>query len=281
MEAVMPLPPFHLKIKNMIDNDFTKEIIAFLDIPEKSDDDILTGAKLLLQINRNQALFQNICRKPQKFIGKLEYELKKHLKYRMDGRTLEEVRKMDAEVTPEVENLIKEVETPADDKSTSDSEVPAADGEESTTRTRHGKRADHDSLPEEIKQIWDANIDRYKKIKETFETCKLLDQSCDRYEHLVLLTEEYKKYRDTMYQYDTYKVTPTDPAAQATAISSARAYISKSMPALDMLIEMKDEDNIAKLKAKMQDRLNILISNNAKIGDDLKEWFKSHDFNLQ
>ena len=269
----MPLPPFHLKIKNMIDNDFTKEIIAYLDIPEKSDDDILTGAKLLLQINRNQALFQNICRKPQKFIGKLEYELKKHLKYRMDGRTLEEVRKMDKEITPEVEGLIKEVETPAAEDTTSD-------GEDAPERTRHGKRTDHDSLPEEIKQIWDANIERYKKIKEAFETCKLLDKSCDRYEHLVILTEEYKKYRDTMYQYDTYKVTPTDPAAQATAISSARAYISKSMPALDKLIEMKDEDNIAKLKAKMQDRLNILISNNAKIGDDLKEWFKSHDFTI-
>lgn len=292
--------PF-LIFKIMIDDQLTKDINAYLDIENKTDLDIINAAGLLLRIDRNRNLYLNIIKRPQRNLEKLNYELNKHLAYRMDGKTLDDVRKLDKEVIPEVEEFLNtedptQPEEPAGDIPTADGEtanntpadgvIPPSTGDNTqtetpaapTTQRRKGMRDDHDSLPEEIKQIWTANIERYKKIKEAFETCKTLDKACDRYEYLILISEEYKAYRDSMYKYDHYVAVPTEADAQATAISSARAYISKNRQKLDDLIAANDTENASQVAAKIQDRVNVLLSNKAEMSDDLKEWLTQHEF---
>ena len=82
-----------------MDNNFTEKIRAWLNIPV-NERNVEEGATMLLQLNRNRILHQNIIRRGAKMMPKLEYELKKHLRIRDDGKTLHEVVAMEKEVMP-------------------------------------------------------------------------------------------------------------------------------------------------------------------------------------
>ena len=59
-----------------MDQKLTKQIQDWLNaMPEQQD--IVKGATMLLQLNRNKVLYNNIVRNPVKLKGKLVYELKK------------------------------------------------------------------------------------------------------------------------------------------------------------------------------------------------------------
>lgn len=259
----------------MIDDKLTKEIQTFLDIDPKTDDDIIAGAGILLRINRNKALHQNICRKPQKLLSKLTYELQKHLRYRLDGLTLAEVRKQEAEVLPVVAEAIAEGCPVTDDEET--------DAE--STEPHRGRRADHDSLPDEIKALWTKNAERWKRMKEAFATCQELEMACDRYEYVKMLSETYKKYREDMNTYDSYVAGGDKDKAKAPsadkAVSLARSYISKNKAKYDELVASGDTDAASALKEKLQQRVDTLVANNAAMGDDLQQWLTANAFNME
>ena len=172
----------------MNDVKFTQKIKQWFD-SEHTDENIRDGAMLLLQINNNRHLYQQIMLRPQRMLEHLKYELQKHYDYRIKGLSLDEVRKFDGEVTP---LLQKAVDSTADaDKLAADvaPHLPFVDAEntdsiDATAIIAKGKRADHDQLPDDIKEIWDANIQRWKRIKELFEACKAYQLSCDRFEGL-------------------------------------------------------------------------------------------------
>ena len=88
-----------------MDHKFTEKIREWLDKPV-SERNLEEGATMLLQLNRNRILHQNIIRRGEKMMGKLEYELKKHLRIRQDGMTLNEVVAMEKKVVPVVEQLL-------------------------------------------------------------------------------------------------------------------------------------------------------------------------------
>lgn len=262
MAAVMS-PPF-LNSEIMIDDKFTKEIMTWLDIAEPTDEQIRNGAMLLLKINRNNILYQNICRKPQKFAEKVKYELNKHLRYRLDGMTLSEVRKLDADITPKIQKLID-----------------ANEGDTDEAAKKSGKREDHEVLPDDIKSLWEKNTERYIRMKEAMATCQTLEQSCDRYEYLKMLSETYKAYKEDMAKYDEWKPGQESSAGtDAKAISTARAYISKNRPMLEELIKAGDKEESNSLAEKIQQRVDLLLNNNAALSEDLMEWLKQYDFNL-
>ena len=87
------------------------------------------GALLLLRLNANRIMYQMILR--NRLSEKLEYELQKHLNIRLHGLTRAEVAKVERQVMP---RLKKEL----------------ANGEE-----YRGRRADHDSLPDKVKALYD------------------------------------------------------------------------------------------------------------------------------
>jgi hypothetical protein len=57
-------------------------------------------------LNRNKILFQNVIRKPEKFADKVEYELRKHLKIRLDGKTVSDIARMNITVIPSAQRII-------------------------------------------------------------------------------------------------------------------------------------------------------------------------------
>lgn len=236
-----------------MDAKLTADIQQWLDTPA-SERDIEVGAILLLKLNRNRILFNNIMRKPEKFLGKLEYELKKHLRIRLDGLTLREVALMEREVLPSVQAQIA-AGAPTE-----------PDSGEEQPKNYIGRRADHDTLPEEIQALYVRNGEVFAKLKETFETLKQMEKApaCDRYEHLVLLKELDEEYRGNWAKYDHFgdgaeKAAPAPKEVTANDVAAARKYLSTNKPKLAALMEAGDGKATA-LTEKMQARIDIILA---------------------
>ena len=270
----------------ILDNSFTEKIQKWFD-SERTEDNIREGALLLLQIDRNRNLYQNVIRKPQMFLSKLEHELRKHLTYRLDKKTRSEVRKMDAEITPVIDASIVAVADTDNLPALLDDAVEL----KPTAIIAKGMREDHAELSPEIQKIWTENAARWKKIKSLYETCKSLTQSCDKYESLKSIGEEfpamindlkdnYYLYKKEMQKYDdapkvseTPVVEPeTAAVALAKSIGNARSYISKAIPQVKYLTELADEKSLASaeaLKSKIAERAKLLADNQSMTDDML------------
>lgn len=277
----------------MIDNKFTQKVKEWFD-KDHTDENIREGAMMLLQINNNKHLYQVISFNPQGKLELLKYELRKHLNYRNAGMTLDEVKEYDKKVTPILQSAIDK--TSEADKIAAElaPHLPVyednVDIESITPQAliARGKREDHDQLPENIRNVWDANAALWKKIKEHFEACKAYTLSCDRYEGLhaadedfrrmlEALKREYYAYKQGMAEYDAAQ--PGDEDAQSAEqtteaaitskqIGNARSYITKN---LDQLIGLMEAGNTGKadaLRAKVNERVQLLITAKAEITAD-------------
>lgn len=187
-----------------MDEKFTQDLQAWLDT-EREKRDISVGATMLLQLNRNRILFETIIRRPEKMHDKLEYELKKHLLIRLKGYTLRQVAQMEEEVVPRVERLIME-------QTVQDGTTPEGDD---LQPQYHGKRDDHDKLPEEIQKLWEENAGLYFKVKELYYRLLQIQDApvCDRFELLKPLADADKKYRENLEAYDHYELEEVSAAA--------------------------------------------------------------------
>lgn len=179
-----------------MDNKITEQLTDWLNTPREKRD-IPAGAMMLLRLNNNRFLYANIMRRPDKFAEKLEYELRKHLRIRLDGLTRADVIKLEAQVIPAAKRTLA---TPPAVISTDD-ELPEA-------KVATGRRADHDSLPPAVQALWDNNLQLYKTIKNVFEQLKTMEnaQPCDRYEYLKILDDADRRYRANLERYDHYVI---------------------------------------------------------------------------
>ena len=261
----------------MIDPKFTEQIARWLQGDHASQEAIEAGAMLLLQLNRDNAMYQRIMRRKERELPFLEYKLRRFLQMRQDGQTIKDVVKLDNEITPQIAAATGTIDT----GETLPMVVPTEDsGPESLpSYVRKGIRPDHDKLPANIQAIWPANVERWKKIKEAFETCKQLTEPCDRYEYLKVLKETWYKYKEDMARYDEYRLTADSKADGAAApsltpeqekeLANADSYISKNLPQLkeDIVAAMQngysDEEakKISARIARIQQRVDILLKN--------------------
>lgn len=196
-----------------MDNKFTQQISDWLNTP-RTQRDINDGAMMLLRLNNNRFLYANILRRPDKFAEKLEYELRKHLRIRLDNMTMADVVRMEAQVIPAAE---KTLASPPVVISTDD-ELPEA-------KVARGRRDDHDRLPAEVQALWDNNLQLYKTIKNVFEQLKTMEkaQPCDRYEYVKILDEADKKYRANLERYDGFVIGNEPDASHAVHAATDNA----------------------------------------------------------
>lgn len=193
------LRPLNNSIMKKLDTEFTSRLQTWLNTPPEKRD-IGEGAKMYLQLTRNQALYNTVMRKPDKFHKKLEYELRKLLKIRLDKLTMADVARLESEIMPKAAETVGE------------SMVLSVDDELPEGMTARGKRMDHASLPENIRELWDSNGERYKKIVLLFNELKGMSDSapCDRYEKLKILAELDRIYRHNLELYDNYVAADAD-----------------------------------------------------------------------
>ena len=277
----------------MIDPKFTEQIARWLDSEHTSREQIMAGAQLLLSLNRDHAMFQRIMHRPERMLSFLEYKLRRFLQIRKDGQTIRDVIKLDNEITPHLQAIIESEPIPVEGGAELlPVEQPAEKDGGNEMYIRKGIRPDHDQLPDNIKAIWPANAERWKKIKEAFETCKSLTEPCDRYEYLKVLKDTWYKYKQEMARYDDFRLTddkgfdadgtadqtPALTPEQEKQVANARSYISKNLQEL-LSIHSRIEGGVAteqdtqdfnKKQPKVKERVDLLLSLNQPIGDDLK-----------
>lgn len=242
-----------------MDERLTQKLQEWLSVPQ-AERSLEQGALLLLRLNRNRFMHANIIRRRN--FAKLEYELQKHLRIRLEGLTAHQVAKMESEAMP---RIAKTIATQAPVIS-ADADQPAAE--------YHGRRPDHDALPEQVRALYDRNGDLFFKIKQLFETLKKMEDAtpCDRHELLTQLVEMDREYRANWNTYDTWSQVSNGAACDAqrhegpTAddavkvspeqVSAARKFISIGRK---RLAELSEEDAAA-LKEKMQQRVDLILS---------------------
>lgn len=265
---------FYFSFIMKLDPKVTQAVQDWLNTPGP-DRDIKAGAALMLSLNRNRALYNSILKRPDKFLPKLIYELKKHLKIRLDDMTVSDVVRMESTVLPRVESTLTEfpVITP-------DDELPEG-------KIAKGKRPDHDSLPAEIQELWNSNAQTYQKMMLLFNECKAESysgaQPCDIYVKLSVLDKAEKKYRENLARYDSYILNP-DPAGAETnepidgndintdnekTINNARKTLSKYRSRLAELPE--DDPKREEALRKIQDAVSAILACGAGVAPDTQE----------
>ena len=301
---------------NGIDKLFRAKVEEWLSKNKHTEAELAEGAMMVLQCNRNHAMYNTIMRRPARFEDKIAYELRKHLRYLKDDLNLDGVKDLERKVLPVIGKAIADTEETADKAAAALGEIPedsflpapALSSEEPYEQTdaivARGKRTDHDTLPETIRAIWDKNAERYKKIKQAHETCKTLTAACDRYEYTKAIAELWEAYKKDFDTYDHYVLVPVnDEAGTQTptgeeiqlsaedmkAINAARPYISKNLPKLLALVAASKEEGFTEKQAKdledwrekIQQRVDVLIRTKQVIKDELRQQLTEADIKLE
>lgn len=234
-----------------MDDQLTADIQAWVQSPT-GERDVAAGAALLLKLNRNQWLFRSACKFPDRYESTIAYELGKHLRIRLDGLTQREVALMDRTVKQEAAALLA---------------VPTA--------LHSGRRADHDSLPQDVQDLFDRNGGVYFRIKQIYNTLLQMEGAmpCDRYEYLVQLRELDTQYYANLEAYDSYDGTSAadvgtivsesdaataaaDPMAANRQISAARKFVSENLAKA----EQTEDDTVRREIAEaVQSRVDFIL----------------------
>lgn len=236
----------------MLDDRLTQDIRLWLDSPQEQRS-LELGAEMLLRLNRNRYMNAQILRRRN--FAKLEYELQKHLRIRLEGLTTREVALMEQEALPKIEESLAQGQPTI----STDNDQPEG--------VFRGRRADHDTLPADLQALYERNGEIYVKMKQLFETLKGMEDAtpCDRHELLGQLVACDKEYRDNWNAYDTWSAVAagsvTEPTATAqlpTAkeLQAARKYLSSNKPKL----AAAEGDAANALREKMQQRVSLLLS---------------------
>lgn len=287
----------------MIDPKFTEQIARWLEGEHTTTEQIAAGAMLLLQLNRDGAMYQRIMRRPERELKLLEYKLRRFLQLRQDGQTIKDVIRLNDEIMPELESVTDHEPLPVEGQGEYlPVEQPAEMNDTNEHFVRKGIRPDHDKLPADIQDIWTANAERWKKIKEAYETCKSLTEPCDRYEYLKVLKETWYKYKQEMARYDGYRLTadggsegeyaddqtPALTPEQEKELKNADSYISKNMPQLQQLVSASKEEefneeqikSLENLRQRIQQRVDVLLKYGRTLTEERSEQLNQCDIKL-
>ena len=186
----------------------TENLAEFLNTPRESRD-WNAGALLLLQLTNNPILYRNISLNPKGKADFIEGKLQQFLKTRKELENHEAV----VAQQKEVDNIIAQ-------RTEFKENNPATD-------FKAGKRADHDSLPENIQSLYVENLDLVHRMRELHLKLRLLSDTTKQIpdsERKPLLDEFIsldKKLHDNWNTYDHFIVNAE--TAEETPIQAEQA----------------------------------------------------------
>lgn len=195
-----------------MDKEFTNKLQTWLSLP-REDRDWDEGALMLLQLTGNKIMYRNLSVNPEGKANFIEGKLQQYLEFRLAELTHEQVKEMQHAV----EEIVKE-----------HTEFKSDYNEAKNFKT--GKRADHDTLPEEIQALYVENLDLVHRMRELhlkLRTMSTTDSTCadsDRYPFLKEFIKLDKKLHDNWNVYDHFvtKAETAESAEEAEAKPKAK-----------------------------------------------------------
>lgn len=192
-----------------MDKEFTNKLQTWLSLP-REDRDWDEGALMLLQLTGNKIMYRNLSVNPEGKANFIEGKLQQYLEFRLAELTHEQVKEMQHAV----EEIVRE-----------HTEFKSDDNEAKNFKA--GKRADHDTLPEEIQALYVENLDIVHRMRELhlkLRTMSTTDSTCadsDRYPFLKEFIKLDKKLHDNWNVYDHF-VAKAETAESAEAKPKAK-----------------------------------------------------------
>ena len=188
-----------------MDHKFTELIKQWLETPE-AERDYSVGALYILKLSGNQIMYRNIVAQLDRRHDVVEYQLQKYYNFRVQALTHAQVEEMSAQV----EQIVAD-------------HIPLA--AEADKQPQKGKRADHDSLPDDIKAKYVENLSLLQRMRELhlrLRSLSLENATCpdsERYPFLKELIALDKKLHANWQTYDHYVA----PGSEASPSRSAKA----------------------------------------------------------
>ena len=260
-----------------MDKAFTQDIADWLETP-REERDVRKGAELLLRINGNRHIYQLAMIRPETAHDHVEADLKKFLRIRLDGHTMESVRQMDSELIPKVQNIITTRQDESED---------APEETDDTAPAHRGKRSDHNELPEEIRAIYERGGELFEKIKQIFTELQQMENApaCDRYEKLKVLKPLVKEYTDGWERYDTYNPDMSqeeavevadeapEPGNEVKRVGAARKFISTHVAKLETLLQAEtiDEAEVENERRQIAERMAFIAETGGSFKPDFAQ----------
>ena len=254
-----------------MDKIFASKIEKFLAIEKPTDAQIIEGATLLLQISpaRNRAIYNSAMRRPQSMLPWIRTDLQKHLKIMQRGLTPATVQTYNMETVKRVDESLS---VPPDSVKLGNSRI----SDQPVLGTR-GKRADHESLPEDIQELWEQNTQRWQTMRKVrAQLAQMVAKpdyaACDGNELCYQLRQMDDALRAAYQKYDSWtpptvaegkKVEKVDSVDAFTdnmkTIQNARTTISRGL---------SRQKQSAQSLQKIQDAVNTLISLHQNVKPD-------------
>lgn len=260
-----------------MDKAFTQEIADWLETP-REERDVRKGAELLLRINGNRHIYQLAMIRPETAHDHVEADLKKFLRIRLDGHTMESVRQMDSELIPKVQNIITTRQAESEDAPEETDDIAPA---------HRGKRSDHNELPEEIRAIYERGGELFEKIKQIFTELQQMENApaCDRYEKLKVLKPLVKEYTDGWERYDNYNSDMSqeeaveavdeapEPGNEVKRVGAARKFISTHVAKLETLLQAEtiDEAEVENERRQIAERMAFVAETGGSFKPDFAQ----------
>lgn len=198
-----------------MDKEFTNKLQIWLSLP-REDRDWDEGALMLLQLTGNKIMYRNLSVNPEGKANFIEGKLQQYLEFRLAELTHEQVKEMQHAV----EEIVKE-----------HTEFKSDDNEAKNFKA--GKRADHDTLPEEIQALYVENLDLVHRMRELhlkLRTMSTTDSTCadsDRYPFLKEFIKLDKKLHDNWNIYDHFVANAETAESAEEAEAKPKAKKSK------------------------------------------------------
>lgn len=198
-----------------MDKTFTDKLQAWLN-QSREDRDWDEGALMLLQLTGNKIMYRNLSVNPEGKANFIEGKLQQYLEFRLAELTHEQVKEMQHAV----EEIVKE-----------HTEFKSDDNEAKNFKA--GKRADHDTLPEEIQALYVENLDLVHRMRELhlkLRTMSTTDSTCadsDRYPFLKEFIKLDKKLHDNWNVYDHFVANAETAESAEEAEAKPKAKKSK------------------------------------------------------
>lgn len=207
-----------------MDNNLTMQIGSFLKLEKPTDQQIMAAAEMLLRLDpgRERGIYNSALRRPQALLPWIRTDLQKFYQIRMKEFTNADVKKFNAETVKVVVEDLKQVPEGI--------EKPE-DGVSPVTSIR-GKRADHDTLPDNIKALWDKNSKIWEQMRGLHNQLAVMIekpgyQDCDGNELCYQLRKLDNTLRANYKTYDEYKQPDHEetPEEKAQRIKIGRAHV--------------------------------------------------------